>query len=101
MPEIVYFNGRRVALGDDLEPIVLFDDAKPGDRVLVAVKLLATVDKKRFRGAPMKIDFSATRPNPEDERKEFISAALLVPSLSTERLCGPGHAPSKPSPLSI
>ncbi len=40
MPEIIYFNGRRVALGDDLEPIVLFDDAKPGDRVLVAVKLL-------------------------------------------------------------
>ncbi len=83
MPEIIYFNGRRVALGDDLEPIVLFDNAKPGDRVLVAVKLLATVDKKRFRGSPMKIDFSESRPNPEDERKEFISDAMLVPSLST------------------
>ena len=83
MPEIIYFNGRRVALGDDLEPIVLFDDAKPGERVLVAVKLLATVDVKRFRGSPMKIDFSESRPNPEDERKEFLSAALLVPSLST------------------
>jgi alpha-mannosidase len=83
MPEIIYFNGRRVALGDDLEPIVLFDNAKPGDRVLVAVKLLATVDQKHFRGSPMKIDFSESRPNPEDERKEFISAALLVPSLST------------------
>ena len=82
MPEIIYFNGRRVALGDDLEPIVLFDNAKPGDRVLVAVKLLATVDVKRFRGSPMKIDFSESRPNPEDERKEFLSAALLVPSLS-------------------
>jgi alpha-mannosidase len=82
MPEIIYFNGRRVALGDDLEPIVLFDNAKPGDRVLVAVKLLATVDQKHFRGAPMQIDFSESRPNPEDERKEFISAALLVPSLS-------------------
>ncbi|MGA7315261.1 MAG: alpha-mannosidase, partial [Silvibacterium sp.] len=42
MPQIIYFNGRRVAMGDDLEPIVLFDNAKPGDRVLVAVKLLAT-----------------------------------------------------------
>ncbi|MBV8672231.1 MAG: alpha-mannosidase, partial [Acidobacteriaceae bacterium] len=84
MPEIIYFNGRRVALGDDLEPIVLFDNAKPGDRVLVAVKLLATVDVKRFRGSPMKIDFSEGRPNPEDERKEFISAAFLVPSLSTD-----------------
>ncbi|MFY9938381.1 MAG: glycoside hydrolase family 38 C-terminal domain-containing protein, partial [Silvibacterium sp.] len=82
MPEIIYFNGRRVALGDDLEPIVLFDNAKPGDRVLVAVKLLATVDKKTFRGAPMKIDFSESRPNPEDKRKEFLVATLLVPSLS-------------------
>ncbi len=51
MPEILYFNGRRVALGDDLEPIVLFDNAKPGDKVTVAVKLLHTVDKKTFRGA--------------------------------------------------
>jgi alpha-mannosidase len=81
-PQIIYFNGRRVALGDDLEPIVLFDNARPGDRVLVAVKLLATVDKKRFEGVRMKIDFSEARPNPEDERKEILSAALLVPSLS-------------------
>ncbi len=46
MPEILYFNGRRVAMGDDLEPVVLFDDAKPGDKVTVAVKLLHTVDTK-------------------------------------------------------
>jgi alpha-mannosidase len=83
MPQIIYFNGRRVAMGDDLEPIVLFDDAKPGDKVLVAVKLLTTVDKKHFAGSEMKIDFAANRPNPEDERTEFLSAALLVPSLST------------------
>ena len=38
-------------MGDDLEPIVLFDHAQAGDRVLVAVKLLATVDKKHFGGA--------------------------------------------------
>jgi alpha-mannosidase len=81
-PQIIYFNGRRVALGDDLEPIVLFDNAKPGDKVLVAVKLLATVDKKHFSSVPMKIDFAEGRPNPDDERKEIISAALLVPSLS-------------------
>jgi alpha-mannosidase len=83
MPQIIYLNGRRVALGDDLEPIVLFDDAKPGDKVLVAVKLLATVDKKHFAGSEMKIDFASNRPNPDDERTEFLSAALLVPSLST------------------
>jgi alpha-mannosidase len=82
MPQIVYFNGRRVALGDDLEPIVLFDKAQPGDRVLVAVKLLATVDKKHFTGSPMKIDFVASRPDPNDLRDQFLSAAVLLPSLS-------------------
>lgn len=64
MPQILYFNGRRVALGDDLEPIILFDDAKPGDTVTVAVKLLHTVDKKTFRGASMRIEFPESRPQP-------------------------------------
>jgi alpha-mannosidase len=82
MPEIIYFNGRRVALGDDLEPIVLFDKAKPGDKVLVAVKLLHTVDQKTFSGAGLKIDFAENRPNPEDLRLEILSATLLIPSLS-------------------
>lgn len=83
LPQIIYFNGRRVAMGDDLEPIVLFDQARPGDRVLVAVKLLATVDQKHFAGSPMEITFAVNRPSPEDMREEFLSAAMLVPSLST------------------
>ncbi len=83
MPQIIYFNGRRVALGDDLEPIVLFDNAQPGEKVLVAVKLLHTVDKKTFGGTDLKIDFAENRPNPEDLRREFLSAAILIPSLST------------------
>ena len=82
MPQILYFNGRRVAMGDDLEPIVLFDQAEPGDKVTVAVKLLHTVDVKTFRGATLKIDFPESRPNPEDLRLEFLSAAMLVPSLA-------------------
>jgi alpha-mannosidase len=82
MPEILYFNGRRVALGDDLEPIILFDDARPGDKITVAIKLLRTVDKKSFRGATLRIEFPESRPNPEDLRLEFLSAALLVPSLA-------------------
>jgi alpha-mannosidase len=82
MPEILYFNGRRVAMGDDLEPVVLFDNAKPGDKVTVAVKLLHTVDDKKFKGATLKIDFPENRPNPEDLREEFLSAALLVPALA-------------------
>ncbi|HWG20252.1 MAG TPA: glycoside hydrolase family 38 C-terminal domain-containing protein [Terracidiphilus sp.] len=82
MPEILYFNGRRVALGDDLEPVVLFDEAKPGDKVTVAVKLLHTVDTKTIRGATLNIDFPEGRPNPDDLRDEFLSGALLIPTLA-------------------
>lgn len=82
MPEILYFNGRRVALGEDLEPVVLFDDARPGDKVTVAVKLLHTVDKKTIAGATLKIDFPESRPNPDDLRVEFLSGAQLIPSLA-------------------
>jgi alpha-mannosidase len=82
MPEIIYFNGRRVAMGDDLEPIVLFDGAKPGDKLLVAVKVLQTVDDKQFNGVTARIDFAENRPSPDDLRKEFLSDAVLVPSLA-------------------
>jgi alpha-mannosidase len=82
MPQILYFNGRRVAMGDDLEPIVLLDQAKPGDKITVAVKLLHTVDAKQFHGATLRVEFPEGRPNPEDLRVEFLSAALLIPSLA-------------------
>ncbi len=83
MPEIIYLDGRRVALGDDLEEVPLFHNVKPGDKVLVAVKLLPTVDDKRFRGAAMRVTFSASRPNPQDLEKQLISAAYLAPSLAS------------------
>jgi alpha-mannosidase len=81
MPEIIYFNGRRVAMGDDLEPIVLFDRASPGDRALVAVKLLHTVDRKNFAAAHVRVEFTPTRPNPDDLRQEMLSVAELLPTL--------------------
>jgi alpha-mannosidase len=84
VPEIIYFNGRRVALGDDLEPIVLFDQAKPGDKILVAVKLLQTVDTKNFSAVSTRIEFAKGRPNPSDLRLEFLSTAVLLPSLSKQ-----------------
>jgi alpha-mannosidase len=79
--QIIYFNGRRVAMGPDLEPITLFADARPGDKVLVAVKLMHSEDQKRFRGSDQTIQFAANRPNPEDVRQEAVSASLLLPSL--------------------
>ena len=82
IPVILYFNGRRVAMGEDLEPEVLFDDARPGDKEVVAVKLLQTIDVKSFHGATLRVDFPENRPNPQDLAEEFLSAALLLPSLA-------------------
>ena len=79
--QIVYFNGRRVAMGTDLEPIVLFPDAHPGEKVLVAVKLLHSEDQKHFHGSQLKIQFAANRPNPQDFHDEVVSAGLLLPAL--------------------
>jgi alpha-mannosidase len=81
MPEIIYFNGRRVAMGEDLEPIVLCDHAKPGEKVLVAIKLLHTVDQKYFAGANVRIEFTPSRPNPSELLQEIESVAELVLSL--------------------
>lgn len=82
VPEIVYFDGRRVALGADLEPIVLTNDAKPGQRFLVAVKLLQTAGPKTFQRVSLHVDFAENRPNPKDFRSELLSAEALIPSLS-------------------
>ena len=87
VPEIIYFNGRRVALGDDLEPIIMFEPAKPGDKILVAVKLAHTVDDKTFTGVNLKIEYPepATRPSPDDIRQQIVTAANLLPALPTPR----------------
>ena len=82
VPEIVYFNGRRVALGSDLEPIVLTESAKPGERILVAVKLLQTPGPKRFVRATLRAEFAENRPNPSDIRAEILAAKALLPTLS-------------------
>jgi alpha-mannosidase len=82
VPQIVYFNGRRVALGADLEPIVLTESATPGERILVAVKLLQTAGPKRVNGAILRVDFPENRPNPGDVRDEVLSCQELIPTLS-------------------
>ena len=84
IPQIIYFNGRRVAMGEDLEPIILLDPIRPGDKVLVAIKLLQTVDKKRFEDAIVRVDFPNNRPSPLDLLKEIEIAATLAPSLGTK-----------------
>ena len=85
----VYCNGQPVARGEDMEPIVLFQAAKPGDKLLLAIRLEKTADPKSLGGMELHLDFPPNRPNPEVVYKEFLTAAILVPSLA------PGDANSK------
>jgi alpha-mannosidase len=78
---IVYFNGRRVAMGEDLEPIVLFDAAKPGDKVLVAVKLTPSIEAKHFEGAELRIERSSLSPTPQTLWQELFAAGEFAPAL--------------------
>lgn len=84
LTQIVYFNGRRVALGEGLEPIILFDHAKPGERILVAVKLPETVGEKTFGGASATITYSVTRPNPTQFYQEILSLNTLASDLGPQ-----------------
>jgi alpha-mannosidase len=81
--EIVYFNGRRVAMGEDLERMVLFNEAKPGDKVVVAVKLPPSPEPKFFDGSVLKVDAAPGRPDPEMLWKEIFSAGGLAPAISS------------------
>jgi len=80
----VFFNGERVAAGESMEPLVLTSSAKPGETILVAIRIATTARPKNlaFIRNPIGIDFAPGRPNPQDLYSEFIVAALLLPDLS-------------------
>jgi alpha-mannosidase len=82
--EIVYVNGARIALGESLERLELVHGVKPGERILVAVKLLGTSLDKRYQSTLLAVDFAPGRPSPQDLDEEFLSAAILIPSISTQ-----------------
>jgi alpha-mannosidase len=79
-PTIVYFNGRRVAMGDDLEPILLFENAGAGDRILAAVKLTRSIGPKHFQGAELRIRRPPGSPSSETLWQELFSLGELAPA---------------------
>ena len=81
MTLILYIDGRRSAMGEDLETTTLFDHAKPGDKALVAVKMSKTATPKTFARALLHIEPADGRPSPEDLHDEFIAAATLIPTV--------------------
>ena len=64
MTTIVYVDGRRVAMGEELEPIVLFENSKPGDKVFIAVKLCRRWMKSACIPPPFAFSSLPTGPAP-------------------------------------
>jgi alpha-mannosidase len=81
MPEILYVNGRRIAMGDNMEPVELVDHIEPGETIHIAVKLLHTADKKHISPASYMLRFDPARPDPVKVEEEIRSAAVLLPLL--------------------
>ena len=80
-PLIIYLDGRRVALGADLAPIVLWEKAKPGDHILVVVEALATDSEKSFQNARVTVTTDPARPSPSDFYKEVVSDSWVLPTV--------------------
>jgi alpha-mannosidase len=78
MPEILYVNGRRIALGENLEPVELTATIVPGEEIHIAVKLLHTADVKHITPASYMLRLNPLRPNPIDIEAEIESAADLL-----------------------
>ena len=64
LTQIIYVNGRRIAMGDNIEPVELVQHVKAGEKMLVAVKALATVLPKRFNGTQITIRSRLKGPTP-------------------------------------
>ncbi len=82
--QILYFDGVQVAEGQHVERRVLFAHARPGERVLIAVHMLATQHEKIVDAAEVTLDAIDGRPNPDDLLKEIQSAAQILPAITKD-----------------
>jgi len=82
--ESIYFNGKRIVEGTHLGRQVLLENAKPGDKVLIAINMPPTAQWKHFERAPVLVRFAASRPDPEVVRTELIAASELLPMVTQD-----------------
>jgi alpha-mannosidase len=63
-PNIIYVNGVRAAMGTDLEPIPIGVSVQPGQKIVIAVKVLCMPELNHFRSATISVQAAAGRPDP-------------------------------------
>ncbi len=76
----VFSNGSMVSRtdGDTLQPIVLTENAQPGAKFLVAIRVQATETNTKLRSSQLLITPPASRPDPGIFRDEILAAQPMV-----------------------
>jgi alpha-mannosidase len=76
----VFSNGSLVSRGDDdmQQPIPLTENAQPGQRFLVAVRIDAPEVETQFHHAQLRIEPAAGRPDPAMLRMEILAARPMI-----------------------
>jgi alpha-mannosidase len=73
----VYFDGAKIAEGNDIDPVVLTDRAQPGKKILVAVRANVPGGRTEFRAGQLELQANS-RPDPRRLLLEFLSAEAIV-----------------------
>jgi alpha-mannosidase len=81
---IVYLNGRRIAMGDNLEPIVLVEHPRSGEVLHLAVKVLQTTALKRKKPSTFTFAWPSDRLAPSDLYAEVETALVLLPTMTQD-----------------
>ena len=76
----VFSNGSLVSRGDDdmQQPILLTENAQPGQKFLIAVRIDAPEVDTLFHHAQLRIEPSARRPDPAMVRTEILAASPMI-----------------------
>ncbi len=76
----VFSNGSLVSRGDDdmQQPILLTEDAQPGQKFLIAVRIDAPEVETLFHHAQLRIEPAASRPDPAMVRTEILAARPMI-----------------------
>lgn len=79
---MVYLNGQLTPqLLNASEPNLFLE--KPGDKILVAIRIGRTATPTGFPVTELRINYSGQGPSPNDLYMQFVTAALMLPQLSS------------------
>ncbi len=85
-PLTIYANGSRAAMGEDLEPILLFRSAQPKQKITIAVKAPSPPgSESTFHQADVMVRAAGTRPDPSLIRAEILADQAMLRTIAEDQ----------------